>query len=703
MLESQLCGDTDTLSTMSPSALFDLYDGTLRRIVDEHLPVEEVSVRDRPLTPWFDNDCRVAKRKVRMLERRYRRTHSAMDCMAWVRQLERKRDLLERKEERYWNEKIASNAGKPKKLWSLLNSLQQKDRANQPPASDGISAESLSDFFRDKVEKVRDETSTADPPTFTKLTDASFVSFRDCSMEEVRRFLIQSPPKSCSLDPLPTFILREFMDELLPFIHIMCNISMQHGELPESQKSAIVTPILKKYDLDPDDVRNYRPISNLTFLSKVIERIVASQLTGYLQENKLFPDLQSAYRQGHSTETALLKIFSDILDAADSAQVTLLGLLDLSAAFDTVDHDILLTRLQVSYGVSGSALAWIASFILHRSQSVNFNGQISARLQMRYGVPQGSVLGPLLFILYTADVISIATSHGIGAHSYADDSQLYLHCPSTNQSTAVTRLAECIESVERWMRSNRLKLNSDKTQFMWLGSKQQLAKIETESMQIGEHCIKFSTSAKNLGVTFDPELKMDLHVNNITRSCFFQLRQLRSIRRSLTMEATKTLVHSLVSSRVDYCNSIFYGATNAVLRRLQSVLNAAARLITNTRKFDHITPVLRDQLHWLPIRQRIIFKIATFVRNSLHGRGPIYLSRSCIPISVIGARAHLRSAARGHLTTPRTRTRRFGPRSFRVSGPAVWNSLPEDIANPELSLEHFKTGLKTHLFRLAYA
>ena len=113
---SQLCGCADTLSTMSPSAVFDLYDGTLLRIVDEHLSVEEVSVRDRPLTPWFDNDCRAAKRKVRMRERRYRRTHSAMDCMVWVRQLERKRDLLERKEERYWNEKIASNAGKPKKL-----------------------------------------------------------------------------------------------------------------------------------------------------------------------------------------------------------------------------------------------------------------------------------------------------------------------------------------------------------------------------------------------------------------------------------------------------------------------------------------------------------------------------------------------------------------------------------------------------------
>ena len=192
---------------------------------------------------------------------------------------------------------------------------------------------------------VRDDTSAADEPTFTKLTDAYFTAFQPCSTGEVRKFLSRSPPKSCSLDPVPTFILREFLDELLPF---MCNVTLQHGLLPESQKAAIVTPILKKHDLDPDDVKSYRPISNLTFISKVIERIVASQLTGNHQMNRLLLDHQSAYRQGHSTETALLKIFSDILDAADSAQVTLLGLLDLSAAFDTSDHDILLTRLDKS-------------------------------------------------------------------------------------------------------------------------------------------------------------------------------------------------------------------------------------------------------------------------------------------------------------------------------------------------------------------
>ena len=122
LLNSRLCGGADALSTMSPAALFDLYDGTLRRIVDEHLPMENIYVRDRPLTPWYDNDCRTAKRKVMMCERRYRRTRSEMDCMAWIREMERKRNLLERKEESFWSAKIASNAGNSKKLWSVLNS-----------------------------------------------------------------------------------------------------------------------------------------------------------------------------------------------------------------------------------------------------------------------------------------------------------------------------------------------------------------------------------------------------------------------------------------------------------------------------------------------------------------------------------------------------------------------------------------------------
>ena len=187
-----------------------------------------------------------------------------------------------------------------------------------------------------------------------------------CTATDIRRIINQSPGKSCQLDPLPTELLKASLDNLLPILTTICNQSLLEGVLPISQKSAIITPILKKAGLDPDVAANCRPISNLTFISKVIERIVAGQLTAYLVVNNLLPTRQSAYRAHHSTETALLGITSAIFDAADKANVTLLAALDLSAAFDCVDHHILLERLRISYGFGGCVLDWIASFLHDR-------------------------------------------------------------------------------------------------------------------------------------------------------------------------------------------------------------------------------------------------------------------------------------------------------------------------------------------------
>jgi len=292
----------------------------------------------------------------------------------------------------------------------------------------------------------------------------------------------------------------------------MCNASLREGILPGSQNAAIITPVLKKANLDPDACKNYRPISNLTFLSKVTERLAAQQLTQYLQDCQLLPVLQSAYRRGHSTETAVLKVISDIFDAADAApsKVTLLGLLDLSAAFDTVDHDILLARLHRSYGIGGGALSWLASFLDARSQMVDFGGCLSA-VGTRKTPPWCATRfspWPLMFVLYrpTADVIEIATSLGVRVHSYADDTQLYLDCLASDEQSAVDRLKECIGKIGAWMQSNRLKLNTDKTQFMWLGTRQQLEKLQVRSLVLDGATIEISESAKNLGVTLDSEL-----------------------------------------------------------------------------------------------------------------------------------------------------------------------------------------------------
>ena len=240
-------------------------------------------------------------------------------------------------------------------------------------------------------------------------------------------------------------------------------------------------------------------------------------------------------------------------------------------------------------------------------------------------------------------------------------------------------------------------MNTDKTQIIWIGTRQQLAKIDISEIQLSTALVSLSTAVTDLGVHIDSQLIMNEHVSALCRSGFFQLRQLWAVRRSLTTEAAQTLVHAFVSSRLDYCNSLLFNIGKGLLERLQGIQNAAARLVTGSRKYDHITPVLRS-LHWLPIHQRIDFKIATLVYKCLHGLAPTYLADDCVLISSLSNRRQLRSASSQRLLVPRTQTVTYGPRAFQVSGPTVWNRLPANLHDPDISIDTFRRRLKTYLF-----
>ena len=221
---------------------------------------------------------------------------------------------------------------------------------------------------------------------------------------------------------------------------LLFNKSLVSGHYPQKFKYAVVLPLLKKEYLDSTQLNNYRPVSNLPFLSKLLEKAVSDRLRQHLEEINGLPKHQSAYRRGHSTETALLKIVNDLLLSADRGEVSALCLLDLSAAFDTVDHQLLLSRLEGRFGVVSKALDWFQSYLHGRSFSVTYGSSLSNVVHLACSVPQGSVLGPLLFVLYTAELVDIAAAMGVNLHMYADDTQLYVHCKPSATSDAVAKL-----------------------------------------------------------------------------------------------------------------------------------------------------------------------------------------------------------------------------------------------------------------------
>ena len=287
----------------------------------------------------------------------------------------------------------------------------------------------------------------------------------------------------------------------------------------------------------------------------------------------------------------------------------------------------LIDRLQAAFGIRGLVLRWIETFIRMRTQTVSFNRMQSTRSSLHCGVPQWSVLGPILFLLYTADVTSIAQRYSRGVHSYANDTQLYCHSKAMSSQALIARVASCIEEINEWMTSNRLKLNTDKTQFIWLGTQQQLAKVHCHTITIRRTTITILTEVTCLDVVIDPEMKFAPHIKRLSGRCFYKLRQLRSIRRSLNISSTKTLVNAFFACRVDYCNSVFSGSGAVHLRPIHSVLYAAARLIVRKRKYDEITSTIRDDLHLLPVWQRLEYKICVLVYKCLHRSAPSYCLR----------------------------------------------------------------------------
>ena len=724
--KNELCKDIEKSDLFSNPAnnvsdAVNQYNDTLKKIFDKHAPLKSKVVTIRPQTLWYNEAIGQAKRERKRAERKWRKTRLTVDRQIYVSKRNAVNRLCNNAKKDFYGRKISECQNDQKQIFKIANSLLHK--SNETPLPEHESSQELAnrfaDFFTEKINKIRQQLESAQSRSKSSSDKNSqkcseiLSSFEPASEEEIRKLVMQAATKSCNLDPFPTWLLKECLDSLLPIITRVVNLSLTSAEVPSDMKEALVIPLIKKLTLDPEILKNFRPVSNLSFLSKLIERVVDARFENHLRKNNLHVKWQSAYKKFHSTETALLRVSNDILCDIDKGKCVLLVLLDLSAAFDTIDHETLLNRLSDKFGVKAQALSWFRSYLSERTQSVLIGNSKSEKHNLKFGVPQGSILGPKQFIGYTAplaDVVEeynmidvkdrenlndLAKKKNLKLHLYADDTQIYLAFePNENsKNNSVEDMEKCISEIRKWMADNFLKLNDDKTEFLILGTNKRFQKFTKPEIHIGDTAIKPANQARNIGAIFDSTMSMEKHVHTICQSAWYQLKRIGSIRKYLDLSSTKTLVHAFVTSKFDYLNSLLYGLPDKLIYKLERVQNAAARLVTRTTKYDSITSVL-EELHWLPIKERINFKILLLTYKALNGEGPEYISE------LLEYRTGLRSREKLELKCPKTKMHTYGDRSFSKAAPLLWNSIPVELRKSK-STNSFKKNLKTHLFKKA--
>ena len=367
------------------------------------------------------------------------------------------------------------------------------------------------------------------------------------------------------------------------------------------------------------------------------------------------------------------------------------------AAFDTIDHTILLRRLDGWFGATGKALDWFESCLTGRCQKIKLGDCLSSKADHKFGIPQGSVLGPLLFKLYTTPLSIMICKHAIPHHLYADDSQLYVSVASGNSAAALNGLQSCLASVQSWMSTNKLKLYPDITEFLLIGNEWQrsnyLSMFPIELLGFKTNPAK---SVRNLGVIFDKNFTFRSHISAVCSSCFYHMQDLRRIRHHLDLYSAKLHATALVSSRLDYRNSLLYCIADIDLTRVQHVQNQLAHQVTKSPPFTRSLPLLRS-LHWLPVRFRILLEINLLTYKTLREKQPVYLHSMLV--ASLPSRS-LRSNNDNSLSVPRVKTN-TGARAFHSCAPSLWNNLPLSV-HSAISIATFKKYLKTHLFDLAF-
>ena len=608
------------------------YNNNLTMCLDKHAPWRRVPTRNNIPHPWYDADIADARDRGNP----WRRTKLEVHRQLYVNSRDEFSALIMERKIGYFQEPLeyAYNMSMFRILRSLEVHQMQLPEFNSKKES----------YFQEQIENLLNslhcqtavDHSVDETPRFSD----SLEVFEPTNTAEIASILANTD-KTCTLDSLPTKQLNDKIDSVVPIVTCITNASLVNAVMPGLLKQAIVRPLLKKPSLDKDTLNIYRPVSNLSHLSKINDKVLARRIICHISDQRMQDCFQSAYRKNHSTETALLCVTNAMKVAMDNRQRTTLVLIDFCPAFDTINHKILIKRLRLRYDIVDKALGWLQSYLQNRTRRVVIHDASSNTTCLTSGVLQGSVFGSLLFSLYVQPIGDMLRAHGLLFNHYADDLQLYCHFDLTATALATTlrRMEHCLEVVKQWMTSNCLCINDNKTEYLPVVPRTAAALVD--STVIHDVTIIVSQLLRHdLLVTLVSSWMDDLkkQVSSIVSVCSFHFRRINQMSRYLPMTTKERVVNAIITSRLD-CTSLLYGTCLNNIARPQRMHKSAARLILRRPRSDSATPLL------------CIRSILVFTYRAVHGDAPKYLCDLVCPYTPTRV---LRSANNNMLTVQRT-------------------------------------------------
>ena len=709
----------DVYQTGDVNEAVHLFTDKITFILDEIAPVKTIQTTSK-FCPWLSEPTKVLMKERNSAQKLASENKTDENNLKFKKLRNKVTRSLSYDKTKWQKKKLQSCNQDPEKLWknvlgwlnwSSSGSPSKLYHSGQMITSPPKLAKIMNNYFVNKIDTIcQGLPRQSDDPLRTLKNilrnRTSEFSLTCVHPEEVKKIILNlKNSKSCGVDTIDTYTIKLMVDEILPAVTHIVNLSIQQAVFPSLYKIAKVIPLHKK--ADPLLPQNYRPVAILCILSKVIERVIFLQIVNFMNSNDLFHPNHHGFRAHHSPTSAMVQMYDTWVQAVDKGDLTGVCMLDMSAAFDVVDHPILLSKLKL-YGFDANSLSWIENYLSGRTQAVYVDGALSPFLPVKVGVPQGSILGPLFYVLFTNDLPETVLQD----HSHVHFSQLTSHCDqcgglccfaddstyavsSADQDILQQKLNAKYEVLANYMANNRLKLNDEKTHLLIMSTRQKLrlTNIKVEISTKNE-VIKPIESEKLLGIIIQNDLKWSGYIQNHEKSLLRQLNTrlnaLKMIGNVASFKVRLMVANGIFCSKLIFQICLWGGTEEFLLNSLQIVQNKAARFVSNRGVYSSGVEVLKE-CGWLSIRQLVFYHSVISIYKTLQTSFPKYIFNKLAREFPYNTRlAQSESVRMGSAFQSRLE---LTEKSFLNRATISFNKLPTEIRQIR-KLESFKTQLK---------